>query len=187
VEIFSAGLGNSFAVFGLPPGVALTLGALTVSTFLLTTLDTCTRLSRFILQELLGLAEGWKVRILASVAVVVLPGIAVFLKIPGANGAPLPAWQAVWPAFGATNQLLAALALLVLYAWQRSLGRRALWALIPFLFMLGTTVVALVQLVLHHASAGSPLIAGFSAFLLLLAGVLVVHAFAVLRRKRANG
>ena len=142
---FAQGLGKFMSVLGLDSTVGTSFGLLAVSTFLLTTLDTCTRLARFIFEELVGI-QGRAGRFIGTAATLLLPTIMIFVKVT-VNGKVVPAWEAIWPAFGATNQLLGAMALLVVWTWLRSEGRKALYILIPMLFMFVTTLTALVQLV----------------------------------------
>jgi carbon starvation protein len=114
VAIFATGAARFMGAIGLPQHLAMEFTLLAVSTFLLTTLDTCTRLSRFILEEFLG-ARSRRTRWLGTAAVLVLPALAVFQTIDGQ-----PAWKAVWPLFGATNQLMAALALLTFMVYLKA-------------------------------------------------------------------
>jgi carbon starvation protein len=180
VRIFGEGLGRFLSTLGLPHGLSVAFVLLAVSTFLLTTLDTCTRLGRFIFEELFGL-RGSAGRLLGTAITLLGPAFMVFRQIPGPGGAPLPAWQAIWPAFGATNQLLAALALLVVYAWMRSLGKRAWFVFVPMAFMCVTTLTALVQLVVKNLfEQGSPVVGGLSLVLALLAIFVIGDAFRVL-------
>ena len=119
---------------------------LAVSTFLLTTLDTCTRLARFVVQEFFGLQGNLRNRILITLGVLAIPAIVTFQNIPGPDGRLMPAWQAVWPAFGASNQLLAALALLCVFMWLRRSRLPTWFVAAPLVFMTVTTMVALRQL-----------------------------------------
>ncbi|MCX7818292.1 MAG: carbon starvation protein A [Kiritimatiellae bacterium] len=185
VQIFAGGLGRFLQVFGLPASAATVFGMLAVSTFLLTTLDTCTRLARFLLQELLGLRSGsLGVRLLATVLVLAIPVLVVFREVPGPGGVMMPVWKAIWPAFGASNQLLAALALLVVSGWLRAEGRPAAYVLTPALFMLATTMTALARLAWSNlARDGSAFVGGVSLVLLVLA-VWVVADLALHRRVR---
>jgi carbon starvation protein len=114
VAIFATGASKFMGAIGLPQSLAMEFTLLAVSTFLLTTLDTCTRLSRFILEEFLQMRTQ-KTRWLGTAAVLVIPAIAVFIQIDGQ-----PAWKAVWPLFGSTNQLMAALALLTFLVYLKS-------------------------------------------------------------------
>jgi len=153
-------------------------GYLALSTFLLTTLDTCTRLSRYIFQEFFGIT-GAKARLLGTAASLLLPAVFVFVTLKDAQGNPVPAWKAIWPVFGATNQLLAGLALLVVSLWLRRSGKRALFTLLPMAFMVVMTLWALGLLITSGQATGAVRV--IATLLFLLAGVLVVHAFRALR------
>ena len=187
VQTFASGLGVFLSHLGLPANAATVFALMAVSTFLLTTLDTCTRLARMILQELFGLTARPGTRYLATAAVLAVPSWAVFQVIPGADGKPVPAWNAIWPAFGASNQLLAALALLVIYAWLRTTGRRALYAAIPAAFMCITTVSALVQLVRQHLlGGGSRFVGAVSLVLIVLAAAVITALLRTISRMPAR-
>jgi carbon starvation protein len=177
VAVFAMGMGKFLGVIGIPATVATTFGLLAVSTFLLTTLDTCTRLGRFIVQEFFGFT-GVTGRLVATAATLAIPAVMVFVQIEGPNGQPIPAWRAIWPAFGATNQLLGALALLVVFSWLRQTGLKAWYVFLPMVFMSVTTLTALAQLVYLHLwlPGGSRFIGGVSAVMGVLAVGLIVSA-----------
>jgi carbon starvation protein len=178
VAVFAGGVGKFVSVFGVREEFGATFGLLAVSTFLLTTLDTCTRLARFIFQELTGAG-----RFVGTFASLIIPGIMIFVEIPGPQGQPVPAWKAIWPAFGATNQLLGALALLVVFTWLRSTGRRATYIFVPMLFMCVTTLTALAQLTWQNlAGGGSGFVGGVSLALGVLAVAVIANAFWRLRK-----
>jgi carbon starvation protein len=90
-------------------------------------------------------------------------------------------WLAIWGAFGASNQLMAGLALLLIALWLKSEGRRNSWALYPAFFMIVTDMAALIYLAyVNIAKLANPEITaqGFIAALLLaiIAVVLIVAA-----------
>ncbi|OPZ59801.1 MAG: hypothetical protein BWY88_00657 [Synergistetes bacterium ADurb.Bin520] len=92
------------------------------------------------------------------------------------------AWALIWPVFGASNQLVAALTLLAVGVWvKHGLGKSATFLLAPMAFMFVTTVAALVLLI--KANLGNPLLAGISAVLLVLAVLLVKEGWVALQRK----
>jgi len=134
VDLFGLGFGNICASFLGPYGTFLALTILNV--FILTTLDSATRITRYITEELFG----FKNRFGATGLVVFLAGTLALGKDTSQN----PLWQKIWPAFGASNQLVAALALLVISAWLLSKKRPTLYVLIPGIFMLLTSLAALV-------------------------------------------
>ncbi len=116
-------------------GLGVILGTTMVNAFVMTTLDTSVRLARFITTELLGDAVPlFRNRVVASLT----PAVPAFLLavMPGAFGK-------IWPMFGAANQLIAALALVVISAYLLKRGKPTLYTVIPALFMLITTLAAL--------------------------------------------
>ncbi len=172
--VFSQGIGKFLSVFGIPASLGSSFGLLAISTFLLTTLDTCTRLARYIVEEFVGLkGTGW--RYLSTLITLLIPLVIVFTKIPDADhpGGFIPVWQAVWPVFGATNQMLAALALLVVFVWRSHLGKPTIFISVPMVFMFAVTGTGLVQLISSAVDEGQRLIAVLSGALLLMALALV--------------
>jgi carbon starvation protein len=179
---FAAGIGRFALVLGIPTEVGTVFGLLAVSTFLLTTLDTATRLGRYVLEEFLdGLVAlpTFALRLLATVATVAIPLTLSLLQLRDASGALVPSWKAIWPVFGATNQLLAALALLVVTVWLTHLRRPRWFVAAPMVAMFAITLVAVAQLVWRH---GLSLIGAIAAGLLVLALVLLIEGVRVLRR-----
>jgi carbon starvation protein len=123
-----------------------TFGAMAFSTFVFDTLDVCTRLGRYIVQELLG----WKGRsgaLGATCVTMAAPLLVLGFAEPGKSV------NNFWTLFGASNQLLAALTLLTLCVWLARNGRRSLFAFVPMLFVLVTTLCALVQLAWSNLAA----------------------------------
>ena len=95
-----------------------------------------------------------------------------------AQGNPLPAWKAIWPVFGATNQLLAGLTLLVLAVWVRKLGKPIGFLILPLVFMTTATLYALVLLVGQYRLS---LIGVIAIVLLLLAILLIIESARTLK------
>ncbi len=139
-KIYGNGIGRFLTMLIGPEHLAfaITFGAMAFSTFVFDTLDVCTRLSRYMAQELLG-TKSRLVGLAATLATVALPYIVLRSAAPGS-------WKTFWTLFGASNQLLAALTLIVLSAWlkKRSISNRITF--VPMLFLLVVTVWALVSL-----------------------------------------
>ena len=123
--------------------VAYSLLVLTVSAFCLTSLDTATRLARYMFQEFwldqgqsIEDAEGYK-KILTNplVATIITVALGIALGLTG--------YANVWPLFGAANQLLAALGLLAVATWLGKAGRNNKMFYIPMVFMLIVTITSL--------------------------------------------
>jgi carbon starvation protein len=126
IGAFGQGYGN--LVMPILGGYGVVFAVMALNTFILTTLDTATRISRYVLQELTGIHN----RFLATGLVV---AATVLLAFTGQ-------WQRIWPAFGAANQLIAGLGLMVATSWLLTLKKPLRYTLIPSLFMMVTTVVA---------------------------------------------
>lgn len=172
LTIYSAGMSRFLGVFGIPAKLGASFGLLALSTFILTTLDTATRLGRYIFEEFFNLRDTcW--RYASTLVTLILPGIFAMVTLKDANGIPIPAWRAIWPVFGATNQLLAGLVLLVVAVWLKNIGKKMHFAILPMLFMNVMTIWALVLLLIRYKFSAIGIIA---AVLLLLAMILVVEA-----------
>ena len=149
VGIFAAGASKFFGAVGIPASLGAEFAMLAISTFLLTTLDTCTRLTRFLIEELLN----WKSemsRYLGTGLALALPALLVFKQFPGVDGNLQPAWKAIWPLFGATNQLLAALALLTFVVFLKASKVGYRFALLPAIIMIVMPMTALVLMVQQY-------------------------------------
>lgn len=127
---------------------------LILNAFILTTLDTATRVCRYITTELMGI----KNRFLATFIIVVLAG---FLALSGA-------WNKIWPVFGASNQLVAALALFVISCWLLARKKPTVYTLIPAFFMFLTTFVALLFQLFSYRKEGNYLLMLITLALLIL-------------------
>ena len=125
--------------------VLYTLLVLTYSTFCMTSLDTATRLGRFMFQEFWvdstkgetpENVTGYK-KVLSNpyVATVITVVLGILL---GMNG-----YAKIWALFGSANQLLAALALLAIAAWLGNVGKKNAMCWIPMFFMLAVTIASL--------------------------------------------
>jgi carbon starvation protein len=165
VAVFANGAAYFLSSLGISMDYGREFIALTVSTFLLTTLDCCTRLCRFLVEELFHSSSAAS-RYLYTVLVLIVPGCLVFCQVEGK-----PIWQVVWPLFGATNQLMAALALVTFAVFLKNEGvKRYRFVLIPMVIMLLMPVSALGLMVFD--SHLSWLLRGVSAGMLVL-GVFV--------------
>ena len=144
--VFADGLSQMLACIpGLSnvQGLAYALLILAVSAFCLTSLDTATRLARYMFQELWtpvdanreDLTGVRKVMTNPYVATIITVVIGVFLGMTG--------YTIIWPLFGAANQLLAALALLAVCAWLGNAGRNNKMFFVPMAFMLAATLTSL--------------------------------------------
>ena len=124
--VFATGISK---MLGTIPGlggtekIAYTLLVLTVSVFCLTSLDTATRLARYMFQEFWlepgqthKDATGYK-KTLTN------PFVATLITVVLGIGLGLTGYANIWPLFGAANQLLAALGLLAVATWLGQAGK----------------------------------------------------------------
>ena len=147
-QVFATGLSKMIALIPGLAGAETTLFALlilTVSVFCLTSLDTATRLARYMFQEFwlkpgetYKDAKGFKA-ILANPAVATAITVVIGVAL-GMNG-----YATIWPLFGAANQLLAALALLAVCCWLGNIGKNNKMFYLPMAFMLVVTLTSLFQ------------------------------------------
>lgn len=179
LEIYATGISRFLALLYIPPKIGYAFGLLALSTFILTTLDTATRLGRYIFEEFFGLS-GVKTRYWSTLATLVLPAIFVLITLHDAQGKAIPAWKVIWPAFGASNQLLAALTLLVITLWLKKGGKRTVIVLVPMAFMIVMTVWALALLIAQY---GRTVIGAIAAVLLVMALLLVWETVRALRAR----
>lgn len=146
---FSSGSAMFFGAIGVPVSVGETFATLAVSTFLLTTLDTCTRLTRFLVEELFNWRNAGS-RYLGTALVLLLPAACAFGSYTAPDGTVLPVWKAIWPLFGATNQLLAALALITFVVFLKHRRIAFGFVLLPALVMAIMPIIALVMMVMQN-------------------------------------
>jgi carbon starvation protein len=154
-ESFLGGFGGLFAV-------------LILNAFILTTLDTATRIGRYLTQELFRI----KNRYIATLVVVALSG---WLGLSGQ-------WNEIWPIFGAANQLIAALTLIVITSWLLSTRKPVKFTLPATIFMLITTIVALSLKIVQYIGEKNIMLSVVAGILLILAFVVLYEAIFVIRR-----
>ena len=165
-------------------GVIYALLTLAVSVFALTSLDTGTRLSRFMFTELFlkeGEATYKDATGIRKILAYPLTGTA-FMVIVGCILGGLSLSQ-IWGLFGAANQLLAGIALMAVAAWLGNAGKNNKMFYIPMAFMLIATITSLVMTVINKIKlvAGGGAAWGdwfqmlFAAAMVILAVILVIE------------
>lgn len=187
--IYAQGIGSFLEVIGIPAALGVSFGLMAFTTFVYDTLDVCTRLGRYIIQELLGWHDvkgKW-------VATAVTAGVPLFFLMQtkfDAAGKEIPIWRTFWELFGASNQLLAALTLLGVTVWLWNTRRqRWVWFVtgIPTLWMYVMSVWAITNIVWRtFAQQGITFdpVPWVGLVLVALAVLMLVEAFKVLARPR---
>ncbi|MDP3387596.1 MAG: carbon starvation protein A [Eubacteriales bacterium] len=170
-NVFSSGVGTFMESFGIPLAVGKSFVALSISAFALTSLDSGTRIGRFIFQEF------FEREVKADTSVLTNKHVATFITVAAGGLLGVAGWQKVWPVFGSANQLLAAIALMSAAVWLKHQGKNIKMFTIPMIFMFTVTMLALVILVRNNfIAANYPLVIIGSA-LLVLALILAKQAF----------
>jgi carbon starvation protein len=185
--VYARGIGNFMRICGIDMSFAVTFGLLAFSSFVFDTLDVCTRLGRYVLQEMTGL-KGLSGGAVATLLTLAAPSVYLWKMPPGS-------FYTFWTIFGTSNQLLAALTLIGVSVWLWRTGRPVWFTLAPAAFMVASTATALVLNFRNFWSAywvkpQSMLITNMciAALLLMLAALVVFEAVRVWRmsRTRAN-
>ena len=145
--VFATGISEMVATIpglGGSTHVLYSLLVLTVSVFCLTSLDTATRLARYMFQEFWlepgqtakDVKSGWK-------KVLVNPYFATILTVVLGVALGMTGYSKIWGLFGAANQLLAGIGLLAVAAWLANCGKNNKMFLIPMAFMIVVTICSL--------------------------------------------
>jgi len=169
---FSSGIGGFLTALGIPLAVGMGFGGLVLSAFALTTLDTATRLCRFLFVELSEKEEGKPASIVTFVTNRYVAGIIVVV-CAGALALTGTAMQ-IWPIFGSANQLLAGLALLAGAVWLARSGKDNKFVLYPMVFMFAVTLTALVFMFLKTLAAATWPLVIISAVLFIM-GIILLY------------
>ncbi len=139
--IFGKAISGFFATMGFGEGavnVTYTIICLAVSCFCLTSLDTATRLGRFMFQELFAKNKDGKENILSNMYVATIVTVLAALALTVAG------YSKIWPLFGACNQLVAVPAFLAIATYLQKIGKNNKMLYFPIIFMSIATLVSLV-------------------------------------------
>ena len=184
IEGFVEGGANFLSTLGLPIKLGIAVIAVLVASFAATTLDTATRLQRYVVSELgRTLDVGFLGNKYAATGIAVVAGLSVAL-IPGAKG-PGSGGLILWPLFGSINQLLAGLAFMVLAFYLRSNNRPLFFVIPPTLLMLVMPAWAMAWRMFNSTSGwlmkGQYLLFGFGVMITVLQLVMVYEGWKIYR------
>jgi len=183
ISAFINGTSHFLSALGVPTEVGSTFIAVVVVSFALTTLDSATRLLRYNISEI---GETVRVpalgnRFVASLLAVLSIGFFAFYELDGQA-----AGLALWQLFGTTNQLMAGLALLTVTLYLLRRGKPIVYTLVPMLFMLVSTLAAMLSKLRDFWKAGDWVLFATGGLLLVLAVWLAVEAALAVRRYRSE-
>jgi carbon starvation protein len=163
-------------------GLGALVGITMLKTFIMTTLDSATRITRYLCNELLGETLG--------ITPLKNKYVAVTLVGVSSGALALGNYGAIWPVFGAANQLVASLVLIVASVYLLMRKRNCAFTAVPAGIMLVTTIAALLYQAYSFAAEGEQrniLLAIVSVVLIFLAIFLAYTALVAVAKVRKNG
>ena len=176
--------------------ILYTLLVLTYSAFCLTSLDTATRLARFMFQEfwLDGSKGETPENVTGYKKVLANPYVATIITVVLGIALGMNGYEKIWALFGSANQLLAALGLLAVATWLGRIGKNNKMFLIPMAFMLVVTIASLIlntksQIALISAGGadwGPYVQAIVGVLLVILAVVLAIEGVATISKQYSS-
>lgn len=191
--VFATGISEMCATLPILSGakdVIYALLILAVSAFCLTSLDTATRLARYMFQEF-WLKPGESMDELTGIrSFLVKPLVATVITVVAGVALGMTGYAKIWPLFGAANQLLAALGLMAVATWLGKIGRNNKMFFIPMVFMLVVTISSLAltikakYLAWMAGDTWAALLVVLAVLLIVLACVLAVEGFRTLKGQK---
>jgi len=133
--VFANGLAAFLSKIGVPTDFGLPYGSVFLTLMALTIMYLVVRFMRVASAEFLGdTIPALRNTAVGTIVALALSALLIWTGF----------WAYIWILFGAANQLMASLALLLVSLWLMSKGKNYLWTFIPFIFMFITTIVALI-------------------------------------------
>jgi carbon starvation protein len=179
LSAFVDGAGSFVAACGVPPEFAVGIVAVIVVSFAMTTIDTATRLQRYVIGEI---GSNYQISSLKNRyiggAIAVITALALALAKEAGMGGMI-----LWPVFGTTNQLLAALTLLVITMYLMQTKKPVIYTLIPLIFMMITAMAAMVLNIKNYIASENWFLTGIGIAIFVLAIWLVFEAWSAYRNR----
>ncbi|MGB2078370.1 MAG: carbon starvation protein A [Vibrio sp.] len=154
---------------GIPQTISQTMLAVMVALFAGTTMDTGVRLLRYIFQEW---GEMYQIKPMKKGVIATSFAVGVCLLLTFGQGSDGSGGLLIWPLFGTTNQLMAGLTLLIISVMLLKRGRSVYYTLIPMIFLLSMTFIALIVNLKSFYLKGDYLLLGLDV-VILIATILV--------------
>lgn len=177
IVLFSEGFGNIVSqlnISWLGFGIAALLGAFMVNQFILTSVDTSTRLGRFVFSE--TLFPKLKNRIVTTLITLIPAWLLAITK----------SYESLWKLFGSSNQLIASITLIGISAFFVSKKTKIKFIIIPAIFVLITTLAALIYLTFSQQgfiNEGNFILAGVSMLMFILGIIVAFEGFKTLKER----
>ena len=195
-QIFAAGVARGMTSFGIDSTVATVFMTMNVSALALTSLDAVARIGRTAFSEFFASSNDALALEDRSGIMKVMgnPWLATVVTLVPGLALTFGGYLAIWPLFGASNQLLGGLTMIMLAVFCKCTGRRGFMLQIPVLFLLVCTFTSLVQSLIGCASAlaagtaanvfNSVLQLIFAVLLVVLGLIVAYHCIAELKHKK---
>ena len=187
VNVFSEGIANFMMSFGIPFTVGKTFTSLAISAFALTSLDTATRLGRFIFQEFFDTTNPDEKESKKSTNTNPLTNmyISTIITVVCSGLLAVMGYEKIWPIFGSANQLLAAIALMAIAIWLANSKKSFKEFIIPIIFMFIVTIVSLCLNIKANIGVNYALVI-IAVLLLILALILIKEAISFIKNNNKN-
>jgi carbon starvation protein len=178
IGAFITGAANIINAIGIPHNITLTIMGVFVASFAATSLDTATRIQRYIVAEF---AKSWQLPTLTRKhpATMIAVGTAALLAFYNGSGKGA---LTLWPLFGVTNQLLAGLAFLVATVYLSRRKAPLFYTALPMVFMLAVTGWAMVVNLMDYRSEGNWLLFYIGIVTIILEIWMLVESALILKK-----
>lgn len=170
--------------WGIPNAFSQTMLAVMVVLFAGTTMDAGLRLQRYIIQEWGGIYNigAFKNNYISTLIAI---GFCLLLAFGvSAGNYPGDGGNLIWPVFGATNQILASLTLLIISIYLMKLGRPARYTLIPMLFIIFMAFWASVWYLIDYYQTGRWLLVILNLAVMVVSVMVMLEAISVIAKIR---
>ncbi len=179
IEAFVFGTSRFLSAIGIPDDYGATMMAVLIISFAATSLDTATRIQRYIIAEVgelinfKPLKSPWVAAGLAVLSALFL----MFIEKSGKGG------LLIWPLFGATNQMLAALTLILICAYLILKKKPIKTFFIPLIFLLSITIMGLILNIIQFLNIKNYLLTTLSSLLLIIELWITIEAFLIFKKE----